>query len=604
MNNNNNNNNNKNVSLTSSESFIFNDLGDTHETLDDAINSTPVLSLVNSTEGTNNTSSSQQPETIIAATTSTTTTTIEQEQEQEQEEEEEEVEQEDDDDDEREDEFEEDDEQDDDIDIHPTTVNVIKEEEEQIQQLSQQKEKEEIDNPFQLDNRKSRELYKTKILEKQKSLDNIPSYYSNKILYDKRHIFIKKLVNRVFSTLKSATSEDLLASQKNKILKELFRNLSSELDDSVLEYLQCDEFKQGSPIKGIPYNNNIKDNQMFASFSPLQLSETNRSLEIPPRITLVNEQSNSPMDVRHANDPIHLEIEKKSYTFDYPILDDKEQPIIYYYQLASLYLYHIPNEVDKHRHLFLTLYNNHWFFLIFSSLFYLWLLEYRLSLIPQVNVFIKATNRLFWHDNDCNYQRFKEVYMVIKSKLLDGSLWSGLNEANEENSHDPNGILSRNRRLWVDFYHIITVFYFYYEDNVTVESLARFRHTLEQHYTNSVIGGNDPTLSELSIDDIFVRGVIRHLYQIKSEEILIKYIEYCTFFKGNKPGSPCHMPRDVRVASRQALDILFPQGSLSRHTVNLFFRLLHPYYSTGSIVHWIKETIKKYLPSFFNNNNQ
>ncbi|GAM28556.1 hypothetical protein SAMD00019534_117320 [Acytostelium subglobosum LB1] len=477
-------------------------------------------------------------------------------------------------------------------------------------------------NPFNLENRESHQLYTTKILERQKSLENVPPTYSpDKQLYTKRHAFIKKIVNKVYYTLKSAASEDLLSSQKNQILKELFRNVTAELDDSVLEYLQNrSSGKTGSNQKELP-------------FSPLHLSDADHHpSNMPgsplPQMSLVNEFSNSPInDVKLAqmHNIDHL-------THSYPILDDKDKPVKYYYQLISQYFYNVPGEVERFRPLLHCLWNNHWCILTFSSLFYLWLMEYRLSLIPQVNVFIKSTNKLFWHDLDFNTQKFKDIYFTLKQKLLDNSIWIGLNETTDSNDQ---GLMIRNRRLWIDFYHIITVFYFHYEDNVDKSDLDAFRQQMDVQYKKNIANrfdiahdgsGNNISSSsssskgddqnQLSIDDIFVRGILRQLCLIKTEDVLIKYIECCTLFKDwnlnavskiklqsclysfSKPGSPLHLPRGVRVASRQTLDTLFPEGKVSRYTVNLFFRLLHPYYSTSSIVHWVVETAKQYFPSF------
>ncbi|EFA81131.1 hypothetical protein PPL_05968 [Heterostelium album PN500] len=439
-------------------------------------------------------------------------------------------------------------------------------------------------NPFTLENKQSREIYTSKILDRQKSLENVPSYFSPN----------KPLINKT-------TSEDLLTSQKNQILKELFRNVASELDDSVLEYLQCVENKQSSPMR--PKN--------FTSFSPLHLSADNVSL---PPMTLLNEYSDSPIQITKLPHP-PTAFDKSQY-HSYPILDDKSTPTIYYYQLISQYFYNVPSEVDRFRPLLHSLWNNHWFFLIFSSLFNQWILEYRLSLIPQVNVFIKATNRLFWHDMDNNTQRFKDVYLLLKKKLLDGSLWRGLNEATNPNDEP---LMLRNRRIWIDFYHIITVFYFYYELEVDQQSLDAFTNRVHIEYQDYINEKKEAEADQqLTVNDIFVRGIIRQLYLIKTEEVLIKYIELSILFKDwnlnavtkiklqsclysfSKPGSPFHMPRGVRVISRKSLDILFPDGKISRYTVNLFFRLLHPYYSAGSIVHWIVETTKSYIPALHN----
>jgi len=120
----------------------------------------------------------------------------------------------------------------------------------------------------------------------------------------------------------------------------------------------------------------------------------------------------------------------------------------------------------------------------------------------------------------------------------------------------------------------------------------------------------------LKASDLFIRATISQIKLIKNEDILIRYINCCTYLSSfsmsdatrvklqhvlylySSPGGPFYPPRPVRHAARWSLDKLFPRGKLGRTTISLLFRLLHPYYSTGSILFYVLSKCKTFFNFF------
>jgi len=123
-------------------------------------------------------------------------------------------------------------------------------------------------------------------------------------------------------------------------------------------------------------------------------------------------------------------------------------------------------------------------------------------------------------------------------------------------------------------------------------------------------------LAKISAADNFVDSTIRQIKLIKNEYVLVKYIQKCVHFQGltlrdttqvklqtllydyTSPGGPLYPPRSVRHAATESLDALFPRGKVPRRYIHLFFRLLHPYYATRSISHWLYSYVKPFLLIF------
>jgi len=209
-------------------------------------------------------------------------------------------------------------------------------------------------------------------------------------------------------------------------------------------------------------------------------------------------------------------------------------------------------------------------------------------------------------------------------------------------------------RYVVDFFLLVARFVFYYEDPESLpHSLPPFISFIQERFEKSqmeeinIEKNSDkthqqemtnllPSLTDITqfasgsehspedpliAGDLFVGGVVRHMQYIKNEDVLIRYLKCCTFLAPLKmsdtsrarlqhtlyifssPGGPIYAPRPVRHVATSTLDTLFPSGKLGRDFIKLCFRLLHPYYSTGSVIHWVYSRIKPYV-YFFGENSQ
>lgn len=122
----------------------------------------------------------------------------------------------------------------------------------------------------------------------------------------------------------------------------------------------------------------------------------------------------------------------------------------------------------------------------------------------------------------------------------------------------------------------------------------------------------DPTRVAVLLDapllsDMFVQSVVKALVAIRSEGALVAFLIRCRSLKDfdmtsatslrlesaiynyTMPGSPLYPPRSVRNAAQQTAQFLYPRGIVVRAVIFVFFRMLHPIYTTNSIAYWASE---------------
>jgi hypothetical protein len=114
-------------------------------------------------------------------------------------------------------------------------------------------------------------------------------------------------------------------------------------------------------------------------------------------------------------------------------------------------------------------------------------------------------------------------------------------------------------------------------------------------------------LDAAMLSDMFVQSVVKALLAIRSEGALVAYLICCrtlrefdmtsatslrlesAVYNYTIPGSPLYPPRSVRNAAQQTAPLLYPRGIVARAVIYVFFRMLHPVYTTRSIVFWLHE---------------
>jgi len=347
------------------------------------------------------------------------------------------------------------------------------------------------------------------------------------VLKTKREIFIDRLASSIHTTLETAASNHS-SNERDTLLAELFSNIASELEDTVQEYLHSD-------LIHTPYAKN-KINK----------------------------------------------ISKK-----------KER---YFELLAEYYVEH-PEEVERMHGSFVALWCNANFPIIYSALMYKWIFAHGMDQTKNLNIFIKGANRLFWFDLETISTRFVVVYQFLKdSVLLNASLW------------DPDGCQGHEiilGKFFLDFFNLVSRFILYFEKT---EALTPFLQRTQAILANlNVPSANKTEQGQMKfcVDDMFVQCVVRQIHLIKNESVLVRHIQKCVHFKGLNmsdatrvrlqstfyafaaPGGPVYAPRSVRHAAIKAVNALFPGGKLTRTTIYLIFRLLHPYYAVRSLLHWV-----------------
>jgi len=184
-------------------------------------------------------------------------------------------------------------------------------------------------------------------------------------------------------------------------------------------------------------------------------------------------------------------------------ITDVALPERYYHLLAQYYVCYPlkPWDIIKQAS---TLYNDKYFILIFSILFYIWLFVH-CNNEPEhtnkfINVFVKGTNKVFWLDLENSTQRYKAIYKYLKNDLvLKTGSWNGL-----------------YIKTILEHFNLVSKFYFYYD---TTDTLKEFLHNTQQSF---VLNSSQFSLpighTKIITLNMFINEVVRQLRAISSEE--------------------------------------------------------------------------------------
>jgi len=171
-------------------------------------------------------------------------------------------------------------------------------------------------------------------------------------------------------------------------------------------------------------------------------------------------------------------------------------------------------------------------------------------------------------------------------------------------------------RVLTEIFNLVTKFYFYYYGNkVDLEKeLSQFLHYTQFEFSNIRTSLELPEgHNKIHTQNMFTNELIRHMRNIKNENVLMQYIENCKLLKSEKlgkktsirfqrllidfmtPGLPLYPTRQVRDKAKIVLDDLFPTGKRMRRTINMIFRLFNPLSTVTSWAYHIKKTIYDFL---------
>eukprot|EP01112_Ceratiomyxa_fruticulosa_P019010 TRINITY_DN6154_c0_g1_i2.p1 TRINITY_DN6154_c0_g1~~TRINITY_DN6154_c0_g1_i2.p1 ORF type:complete len:476 (-),score=54.73 TRINITY_DN6154_c0_g1_i2:139-1566(-) len=431
-------------------------------------------------------------------------------------------------------------------------------------------------------------------------------------LHQRRDRFMSRIAQQVQSTIELAFKS--VGTTRDKVLKDLFQNISSELEDDVLNQLEFASFLESSP-------------------NPSNPTSTIYYYQI---LSIYYKRNPTLVDALHA-----------------PFLSlwsNQSFPVIFA-SLFYLWVFHHQVGHIKYLNMFLRGVNRLFWYDLES-------VQKRFSTIYDFLRTDILTGEKIWKDavsvSPVAVPATEPPNNVQNTTLI--MLRAG------------NTVTSTSLgRYVVDFFHLVSRFFYYYEKSTnipntlptfilyiqtrfddccvkmgingrktcpdetkdTVKIVSLIDTPIENEegalFVNPLSHSGEDFLEEpseklegenLKASDLFIRATISQIKLIKNENILIRYINCCTYLSSfsmsdptrvklqhvlysySSPGGPFYPPRSVRHAARWSLDQLFPQGKLGRTTISLLFRLLHPYYSTGSILYYVLTKCKT-LFNFF-----
>jgi len=280
---------------------------------------------------------------------------------------------------------------------------------------------------------------------------------------------------------------------------------------------------------------------------------------------------------------------------------DSDHPPCYFELLAEEYQ-RDPKAFNKAYQSCLMLWNNLYHPILFAALFYrVVVLESSNGAdgVKHMNEIRRGANRLFWIDVRRHTNRFRSIYQFLKEQIvLQSSRW----------------IVAAIGQNALAIFGTVARFFFYYEHASKLPEFLRLSE--QQLITFRLENSSAPVLQQTSLfgttlrncalPDVVVVEVADLLYILKDQTLLIDIITNMTVLKDirfrdlstllklqsvlyniSAPGGPFYAPRDVRVAARKTMEVLFPRGNISRTLTYLAFRLTHPYYATKSFAHFL-----------------
>ncbi|KAG4185769.1 hypothetical protein ERO13_A08G000181v2 [Gossypium hirsutum] len=222
----------------------------------------------------------------------------------------------------------------------------------------------------------------------------------------------------------------------------------------------------------------------------------------------------------------------------------------------------------------------------FALLFHKWLFEVELDhadvLLRYSSALVQGATNVLWIDIQSNARCFQSLFKY----LLD------------EVALEPTRLNKIPVQAQRDLYLLLSRFIFFYNAVEKLESFLKLCPT----FPNAILVGGPA--------DIFVTEVADQLQKLKVEPVLLHYLVQIKVLGGmqlrvatstrlktclynfTSPGGPMYPTRAVRHAAWDALDLLFPVGRYPRHLINMFFRLLYPWYWPSSCWNFILCYIK------------
>jgi len=276
-------------------------------------------------------------------------------------------------------------------------------------------------------------------------------------------------------------------------------------------------------------------------------------------------------------------------------LDDERRHWSYYELLATYYYVlecrYTPGEVERtFIPLCAPLWSHEFFPAIFTMLMHRWLVETDAGRngkgwLMHFNFFLKGTHQMFLFDVEHESKKLWPVFIRLREHMFVPSSEFFPHDLEEVGSSTLKGKTTKNpnnaakERIRRDFAVILCRFYFYYSSRPErVQAFCINQLQLEE--------GLDEFIPELIYQlrnvktELALKRFLRGAAKLPMEDIhsSSKNRLYATLNELQLPGAPLHPTPGVIQQAEQTMNTLFPQGRWVRFIINLFFRLLHPFF--------------------------
>jgi len=270
---------------------------------------------------------------------------------------------------------------------------------------------------------------------------------------------------------------------------------------------------------------------------------------------------------------------------DGPLPNARYNMDVHYYEVLARHVAQTPGVVAD----LLPLFKEHWSSgylpAIFALLFHLWLfdsptvpgvedgLDTQGETLRLINLFTKGVVRLLWLDIEANERRFHTLFRHVAYEVV------------QKPGRIPAGGLPAH--IQRELASVASKFFLYYESPGAVK-----------YFLDGVAVGPCSLAfreSGMPIVDFFAIEILRQMQAMKIEQVLILYLSKLpsvlrtpdiklerstmaqlqrSLYRFTTPGGFIDPPVDVRRAAKEAINLIWPEGRLSRTFVRLWWRAM------------------------------
>lgn len=256
----------------------------------------------------------------------------------------------------------------------------------------------------------------------------------------------------------------------------------------------------------------------------------------------------------------------------------------YYFEILAEYYY---RESEKANEFLIMgsksdlLWDSYQYEMICSLVLYQWLFQFQEARKTLFHKLVKNIYKMFSMDIDSRTRTFEPIFQFIYYQvLLSPKFWQ----------------TSAVHEFVLEFFSVISQFYFYYQDTNDQDDLIAFLNTTSILFFQEGIKPHLVAHPKVHTLNMFVNEIVRRLRLLKDEKVIVHYLRRCEYLVGSlaipgtktnmrlhsllldnsTPGSPLYPTRAIRRQATRTINLLYPSGRVPRTLVNYGFRVLHP----------------------------